>query len=141
MSVYAIKCVFFLFVLQEGATKDDIERLPKYLFRRIDDFEKQSGEIQGSFGGIMTECDTDSPIEHALPLDDAVCPPILFILSVLLLFQSRATRYLLSYHGISPLKHSFMCLYSSCCWSPLTSIYLSIYLGVIEICLLYSTLN
>ncbi|XP_047967434.1 E3 ubiquitin-protein ligase At1g63170-like isoform X2 [Salvia hispanica] len=58
---------------QEGATKDDIERLPKYKFRRIGDLEKRSGEIQGSFGGIMTECDTDSPIDHVLPLEDAEC--------------------------------------------------------------------
>ncbi|XP_042017679.1 E3 ubiquitin-protein ligase At1g12760-like isoform X1 [Salvia splendens] len=58
---------------QEGATKDDIERLPKYKFRRIGDLEKRSGEIQGSFGGIMTEWDTDSPIDHVLPLEDAEC--------------------------------------------------------------------
>lgn len=70
----------FLFMLQEGATKDDIERLPRYTFRKIGDFEKQSGEIQGSFGGIMAECDTDSPLEHVLPLEDAVCPSILFTL-------------------------------------------------------------
>ncbi|GAB2271663.1 hypothetical protein Dimus_006493 [Dionaea muscipula] len=58
---------------QEGATKDDIERLPKYKFRKIGDFEKQNGEIQESFGGIMTECDSDTPIEHVLSLEDAEC--------------------------------------------------------------------
>ncbi|KAL2536473.1 RING/U-box superfamily protein [Forsythia ovata] len=58
---------------QEGATKEDIERLPRYKFRRIGDFDKQSGEIQESFGGIMTECDTDTPAEHVLPLEDAEC--------------------------------------------------------------------
>ncbi|KAK3038081.1 hypothetical protein RJ639_031635 [Escallonia herrerae] len=58
---------------QEGATKDDIERLGKYKFRRIGDFDKQNGEIQESFGGIMTECDTDSPVEHVLPREDAEC--------------------------------------------------------------------
>ncbi|CAA0820788.1 RING/U-box superfamily protein [Striga hermonthica] len=58
---------------QEGATKEDIERLPKYKFRKIGDFEKENGEIQDSFGGIMTECDTDSPAEHVLPLEDAEC--------------------------------------------------------------------
>ncbi|XP_073291243.1 E3 ubiquitin-protein ligase At1g63170-like [Primulina huaijiensis] len=58
---------------QEGATKEDIERLPKYKFRKIGDFEKQNGEIQESFGGIMFECDTDSPTEHVLPLEDAEC--------------------------------------------------------------------
>ncbi|KAL1549897.1 E3 ubiquitin-protein ligase-like protein [Salvia divinorum] len=58
---------------QEGATKEDIERLPKFRFRKIGDFEKQNGGIQESFGGIITECDTDSPTEHVLPLDDAEC--------------------------------------------------------------------
>lgn len=67
---------------QEGATKEDIERLPKYKFRRFGDFDKQSGEIQESFGGIMTECDTDSPVEHVLPLEDAVCSVRVSILHV-----------------------------------------------------------
>ncbi|XP_009778598.1 E3 ubiquitin-protein ligase At1g63170 [Nicotiana tabacum] len=58
---------------QEGATKEDVERLPKYKFRKLGDFEKQNGEIQESFGGVMTECDTDTPIEHVLPLEDAEC--------------------------------------------------------------------
>ncbi|XP_031091886.1 E3 ubiquitin-protein ligase At1g63170-like [Ipomoea triloba] len=58
---------------QEGATKEDIERLPKYKFKKLGDFEKQNGEIQESFGGVMTECDTDSPIEHVLPPEDAEC--------------------------------------------------------------------
>ncbi|KAG9139442.1 hypothetical protein Leryth_027428 [Lithospermum erythrorhizon] len=57
----------------EGATKEDIERLPKYKFRLIGDFEKQNGEIQESFGGIMTECEVDSPMEHVLPQEDAEC--------------------------------------------------------------------
>ncbi|XP_024996310.1 E3 ubiquitin-protein ligase At1g63170-like [Cynara cardunculus var. scolymus] len=58
---------------QEGATKDDIDRLPKYQFKRINDFEKRSEEIQEAFGGLMIECDTDAPIEHALPREDAEC--------------------------------------------------------------------
>ncbi|PIN21997.1 hypothetical protein CDL12_05297 [Handroanthus impetiginosus] len=58
---------------QEGATKEDIERLPRYKFQKIGDFGKRNGEIQESFGGIMTKCDTDSPTEHVLPLEDAEC--------------------------------------------------------------------
>ncbi|KAH9618245.1 hypothetical protein KSS87_001649 [Heliosperma pusillum] len=58
---------------QEGATKEDIERLTKYKFRRLGEIEKPSGEIQESFGGIMTECDTDSPVEQALSAEDAEC--------------------------------------------------------------------
>lgn len=68
----------FYYVLQEGATKEDIERLPRYKFRIIGDFEKQNGEIQESFGGVMTECDTDPPTERVLPLEDAVCPIKMF---------------------------------------------------------------
>lgn len=58
---------------QEGATKEDIDRLPKYKFKRIGEFEKINGEIQESFGGIMTECGTDTPIEHMLSMEDAEC--------------------------------------------------------------------
>ncbi|KAL3649531.1 hypothetical protein CASFOL_005934 [Castilleja foliolosa] len=65
---------------QEGATKEDIERLPRFKFRKIGDFEKENGEIQESFGGIMTECDTDSPTEHVLPLEDAMNVAFVFVL-------------------------------------------------------------
>ncbi|KAG5538465.1 hypothetical protein RHGRI_019142 [Rhododendron griersonianum] len=58
---------------QEGATKEEIERLPKYRFRKKGEIEKQKGEIQESFGGLMTGCDTDSPIEYVLSLEDAEC--------------------------------------------------------------------
>lgn len=57
---------------QEGATKEEMDHLPKYKFRKISDFEKVNGEIQESFGGIMTECDTDTPTEHAPSQEDAV---------------------------------------------------------------------
>lgn len=57
---------------QEGATKDDIDCLPKYKFKRVGDVEKQSGEIQEGLGGLMIKCDTDSPVEHALPQEEAV---------------------------------------------------------------------
>lgn len=62
---------------KEGASKEDIEQLPKYKFRKICNFEKVNGEVQGTFGGIMTECDTETPIEHVLPLDNAVSSCIL----------------------------------------------------------------
>ncbi|KAL0309214.1 UNVERIFIED_CONTAM: E3 ubiquitin-protein ligase [Sesamum radiatum] len=58
---------------QEGASKEDIQRLPRLKFRKISDFEKQNGESEGSFGGILMECDTDSPAEHVLPLEDTEC--------------------------------------------------------------------
>ncbi|KAK9143481.1 hypothetical protein Syun_012881 [Stephania yunnanensis] len=58
---------------QEGASKEDIDLLPKYRFRRIGDHEKVNGETQGGFGGIMTECNTDTPTEHVLSEEDAEC--------------------------------------------------------------------
>ncbi|CAK7335468.1 unnamed protein product [Dovyalis caffra] len=58
---------------QEGATKEDIDQLPKFKFRRDGDNDKLAGDEQGCFGGIMTECSTDSPIEHVLSAEDAEC--------------------------------------------------------------------
>lgn len=57
---------------QEGASKEDIERLSKFKFRRLVDDDKLTGDAQGSQGGIMTECGSDTPIEHMLSHEDAV---------------------------------------------------------------------
>ena len=57
---------------QEGASKEDIDQLSKFKFRKIGDDEKSAGDVQGPVGGIMTECGTDSPMEHLLSQDDAV---------------------------------------------------------------------
>ncbi|MFS7894884.1 putative beta-N-acetylhexosaminidase [Helianthus anomalus] len=38
-----------------GATKDDIDRLPKYNFKRIDDFEKDNREIQSALSEEVVE--------------------------------------------------------------------------------------
>ena len=59
--------------MQEGATKEDIEQLSKYKFRRLANTEKSNGEIQVSFGGVMIECGTDSPTERILAAEDVVC--------------------------------------------------------------------
>ncbi|XP_012086976.1 E3 ubiquitin-protein ligase At1g12760 isoform X2 [Jatropha curcas] len=56
---------------QEGASKEDIDQLSKFKFRRIGDSEKLADDAQG--GGIMTECSTDSPVEHVLSEEDAEC--------------------------------------------------------------------
>ncbi|XP_031251751.1 E3 ubiquitin-protein ligase At1g12760-like isoform X1 [Pistacia vera] len=58
---------------QEGATREDIERLSKYKFRRVVDNEKLTSDAQGSHGGIMTECGSDTPSEHVLSQEDAEC--------------------------------------------------------------------
>lgn len=46
--------------------------MPKFKFQKIGDVEKVNGETQESFRGMMTECDTDTPIERALSQEDAV---------------------------------------------------------------------
>ncbi|XP_065858203.1 E3 ubiquitin-protein ligase At1g12760 isoform X2 [Euphorbia lathyris] len=56
---------------QEGASKEDIDQLSKFKFRRIGNNEKLSDD-EGA-GGMMTECGTDSPIEHVLSEEDAEC--------------------------------------------------------------------
>ncbi|XP_038993625.1 E3 ubiquitin-protein ligase At4g11680-like isoform X1 [Hibiscus syriacus] len=58
---------------QEGASKEDIDQLSKFKFRKIVDDEKSAADVQGQVGGIMTECGTDSPLERVLPEDDAEC--------------------------------------------------------------------
>ncbi|KAM7525706.1 hypothetical protein LguiA_015608 [Lonicera macranthoides] len=69
-----IIAVLYAVADQEGATKEDIEKLLKYKFRRVNNStEKLNGEIEGTCGGLMTECDTDNPIEHVLSPEDAEC--------------------------------------------------------------------
>ncbi|XP_010919263.1 E3 ubiquitin-protein ligase At1g12760 isoform X2 [Elaeis guineensis] len=58
---------------QEGASEEDIRQLPKYKFCKIGESEKLAGEISGSFGGIMMECGSNPPMEHALSGEDAEC--------------------------------------------------------------------
>ncbi|KAI4354990.1 hypothetical protein L6164_003809 [Bauhinia variegata] len=68
-----ILAILYLVADQEGATKEEIDRLPKYKFRRMDQFQKENNDIQESSKGILTECDSDTPLEHVLPLEDAEC--------------------------------------------------------------------
>nr|CAB3487967.1 unnamed protein product [Digitaria exilis] len=56
---------------QEGASEDDIRQIPRYKFRRTDEPEKQDVDPMGPFGGIMTECGTNQPIEKVLAAEDA----------------------------------------------------------------------
>ncbi|KAK1261672.1 E3 ubiquitin-protein ligase [Acorus gramineus] len=58
---------------QVGASEEDIRQLPKYKFRRFSSFDKLSGEISGTSGGIMTECGAETPREHSLSPEDAEC--------------------------------------------------------------------
>lgn len=76
----ALMSLFFLFWEQEGASKEDIEQLSKFKFRRINSNEKLASNAQESVGGIMTECGTDSAIEHFLSEEDAVCRKVSYML-------------------------------------------------------------
>ncbi|CAA7022838.1 unnamed protein product [Microthlaspi erraticum] len=72
-----IIAVLYAVAEQEGASKEDIDQLTKFKFRKVGDSEKQSvdeeEQAKGNSGGVMTECGTDSPIEHSLPHEDAEC--------------------------------------------------------------------
>ncbi|URE37911.1 E3 ubiquitin-protein ligase [Musa troglodytarum] len=70
-----IIAILYAIADQEGASEDDISQLSKYKFRKIGDSEKID-EISGTFGGIMTECGSDPPVERTLSADDAPMPPI-----------------------------------------------------------------
>lgn len=56
---------------QEGATKEEIDQLPKYKFRMIKESKKED-DIPESSRGIMIECDNDAAAEHVIALEDAV---------------------------------------------------------------------
>ncbi|KAK7374178.1 hypothetical protein VNO80_07604 [Phaseolus coccineus] len=53
---------------QEGATKEEIDQLPKYKFRII-----KEGDIEEPSRGIMTESESETATEHVVALEDAEC--------------------------------------------------------------------
>ncbi|KAM1027969.1 hypothetical protein FF1_040643 [Malus domestica] len=57
---------------QDGATDEEIDRLPKFKFRRVSNSEKVNGEVQAS-EGFMTECDTNAQTDHPISQADAEC--------------------------------------------------------------------
>lgn len=66
--------------MQEGASKEDIDQLTKFKFRKVGESEKhtvdeEDEQAKGDSGGVMTECGTDSPLQHTLPHEDAVSNP------------------------------------------------------------------
>lgn len=73
---FCLPCIIALLYAvadQEGATKEDIEHLPRFIFRTTGESEKDNGEIVESLGGIIFECDVDNPEGHSLPAEDATC--------------------------------------------------------------------
>ncbi|KAH0863883.1 hypothetical protein HID58_081094 [Brassica napus] len=69
-----IIAVLYAVADQEGASKEDIEQLTKFKFRKVGGVNKHAGdEAQANTVGIMTECGTDSPLEHTILQEDAEC--------------------------------------------------------------------
>ena len=61
--------------------------MPTFKFRIIEDSQKDNDEIQESYdeiqesyGGIMVECNTDSPSDRTLPQEDAVSSLLISII-------------------------------------------------------------
>ncbi|KAE8697562.1 E3 ubiquitin-protein ligase [Hibiscus syriacus] len=68
-----IIAILYTLTDRDGATDEEIDRLPKYKFQRIRDLEKVYSETPESHEGIMTECNTDTPSGRILPHEDAEC--------------------------------------------------------------------
>ncbi|KAB2002874.1 hypothetical protein ES319_D11G094100v1 [Gossypium barbadense] len=64
-----IIAILYALTDRDGATDEEIDRLPKYRFQRTVDLEKVDGEIYN----IMTESNTDTPTERILSREDAEC--------------------------------------------------------------------
>ncbi|XP_078447852.1 E3 ubiquitin-protein ligase At1g12760-like [Wolffia australiana] len=58
---------------QEGASDEDISKLPRYKFRRFGDADKLGGESSGPFGGMVAGSSSEGPMEHVLSEEDSEC--------------------------------------------------------------------
>ncbi|KAL4333172.1 hypothetical protein GQ457_07G009290 [Hibiscus cannabinus] len=71
---FVVFCVALACIIgNEGASKEAINQLSKFKFRKFGDDEKPAGDVQGPVRGIMIECGTDSPMEQVLSHDDVEC--------------------------------------------------------------------
>lgn len=86
---------------QEGASKEDIDQLSKFKFQRVGDTDNDKLSSDAQVGGVMTECGTDSPVEHVLLQDDAVCGSTLVIF-----FQNKYFNFIFLLCLIDVSKHS-----------------------------------
>ncbi|CAN1157501.1 E3 ubiquitin-protein ligase At4g11680 [Linum perenne] len=66
-----IIAVLYAITDQEGATKEEIDQLPKFKFRKVRDVKFFDEESQAPVGEFMSKSD-DSLIERSLPEEDAV---------------------------------------------------------------------
>ncbi|CAA7016935.1 unnamed protein product [Microthlaspi erraticum] len=68
-----IIAILYALADREGASDEEIERLPKFTFLTVRSSEKVNGEIRETHGGIMTQLGVDSPTERVLSSDEAEC--------------------------------------------------------------------
>ncbi|KAF8088288.1 hypothetical protein N665_0546s0020 [Sinapis alba] len=68
-----IIAVLYALAEREGASDEQIERLPRFKFLTVRNSEKVNGEIRETHGGIMTQLGVDSPSERVLSSDEAEC--------------------------------------------------------------------
>ncbi|KAF3558137.1 hypothetical protein F2Q69_00018102 [Brassica cretica] len=68
-----IIAVLYALAEREGASDEEIERLPRFKFLTVRNSEKVNGEILETHGGIMTQLGVDSPSERVLSSDEAEC--------------------------------------------------------------------
>ncbi|KAJ4904303.1 RING/U-box superfamily protein [Raphanus sativus] len=68
-----IIAVLYALSEREGASDEEIERLPRFKFLTVRNSEKVNGEIRETHGGIMTQLGIDSPSERVLSSDEADC--------------------------------------------------------------------
>ncbi|GAA0160110.1 hypothetical protein LIER_16740 [Lithospermum erythrorhizon] len=66
-----IIAILYAVAEQEGASKEEVERLAKYKFQRVDK-KYCEGEMQEP-GGVMIDCETENSSEHYLTSEDAEC--------------------------------------------------------------------
>ncbi|KAL0770054.1 hypothetical protein Bca101_035204 [Brassica carinata] len=68
-----IIAVLYALADREGASDEEIERLPRFKFLTVRNSEKVNGEIRETHGGIMTQLGVDSPSERVLSCEEAEC--------------------------------------------------------------------
>uniref|UniRef100_A0A1J3FBB8 RING-type E3 ubiquitin transferase n=1 Tax=Noccaea caerulescens TaxID=107243 RepID=A0A1J3FBB8_NOCCA len=68
-----IIAILYALADREGASDEEIERLPKFKFLSVRNSEKVNGELRETHGGLMTQLGVDSPTERVLSSDEAEC--------------------------------------------------------------------
>ncbi|TMW84905.1 E3 ubiquitin-protein ligase At1g63170-like [Solanum lycopersicum] len=69
-----IIAVLYIVADKKGATKEDVEKLSKYIFQRNDFTEKKCTSENQGIAGFMTLCGGNTPTdEHAVSVDDSEC--------------------------------------------------------------------